>query len=333
MIDNHTVREGAINAIAICLNVNESDRVWILSDGPRAAIGNLLADVAREQGAAVSHHAIEDYGARPMTDFPSAMGDELVAFAPTVTIYAAGAQPGELPFRKGLAQILRGQLHVRHAHMVGISPELLTSGMLADYERVAALTFKVKGLMERARQVHVTSPSGTDLWVELDNDSYRWIPFHGLYHEAGSFGNLPEGETCTIPADANGIFCASLLGDYFCERYGPLDPPMRFHIVGGRVTQISHDNEALADEVWRYLDSAQNGRRLGEFAIGTNEALEDFTGNLLQDEKFPGVHIAFGAPISDDAPWQSDVHVDAITTGCTIEIDGERIMEGGEFRV
>ena len=327
------MRAGAVNAMAVCLNVGPEDRVWILTDEPRLAIGQLLGEVARERGATVALHRIEDYTARPATIFPDALGDELRALDPTVTVYAAGALPGELPFRKGMADVLRHDLAVRHAHMVGISAELLTSGMLADYERVAALTFRVKAIMEQARQVHVTSPTGTNLWVELDNQQHRWIPFHGLYHQPGSFGNLPEGETCTTPADANGIFCASLLGDYFCERYGLLDPPMRFHIVGGRVTQITHENDALAEEVWSYLDSARNGRRLGEFAIGTNEALERFTGNLLQDEKFPGVHIAFGMPINETSAWQSDVHVDAITTDCTIEVDGTRIMEAGEFRL
>jgi hypothetical protein len=42
----------------------------------------------------------------------------------------------------------------------------------------------------------------------------------GLYHMPGQWGNLPEGETCTTPANVEGIFQAELLGDYFTEKYG-----------------------------------------------------------------------------------------------------------------
>jgi leucyl aminopeptidase (aminopeptidase T) len=36
--------------------------------------------------------------------------------------------------------------------------------------------------------------------------------------------------------------------------------------------------------------------RVGEFAIGTNIGVHDVIGNILQDEKIPGIHIAFGNP-------------------------------------
>ena len=74
---------------------------------------------------------------------------------------------------------------------------------------------------------------------------------------------------------------------------------------------------------------------MGECAIGTNTAVTELSGNLLQDEKIPGVHVAFGNPYSHltGADWSSRVHVDVVPTGCSIEMDGEVIMVNGEFRL
>jgi leucyl aminopeptidase (aminopeptidase T) len=261
------------------------------------------------------------------------MQEELRAFNPSVTLLATSAQPHEIRFRLPFARFLRSELHVRHGHMIGITPALMQSGMLADYHRVASLTFLVKECMEQAEEVRVISESGTDLTVRLDNARYRWVPFHGLYHSAGMWGNLPEGETCTTPYTVDGVISVDLLGDYFCAKYGVLDSRLIVRISDGWVTEVEHELNGLAHELWTYLDGIENGRRVGEFGIGTNEALSHLEGNLLQDEKTPGIHLAFGNPVPEvtGAEWHSRIHVDAISIRCTIEVDGTPIMRNGSF--
>lgn len=324
---------GARNAIAVCMNVTAEDRVWILTDDDRLSIGESLAEAAREQGATVTMRRMEGWGARPFLAMPAEMQDDLRASDPTVTLLATSAQPGEIRFRLPFARFLRQELSVRHGHMIGITPALMQAGMLADYHRVATLTFGVKAAMEQATEVRVTSPQGTDLRVTLDNARLRWVAFPGLYHQPGQWGNLPEGETCTAPAAISGVLQADLLGDYFAEKYGPLASPLAFHIEDGTVHHVDHADVALAQEVTDYLDSVANGRRVGEFAIGTNEALTALSGNLLQDEKIPGVHLAFGNPLPEvtQAHWTSDIHVDAIAPGCSIWADGLHLMDEGRF--
>jgi len=74
---------------------------------------------------------------------------------------------------------------------------------------------------------------------------------------------------------------------------------------------------------------------VGEFAIGTNTAVTELSGNLLQDEKIPGAHVAFGNPYPHEtgADWSSRVHVDVIMTGCHIEVNGEVVMMDGKFQL
>src|SRR5207253_167552 len=98
---------------------------------------------------------------------------------------------------------------------------------------------------------------------------------------------------------------------------------------------VTSENGTVAQEVRDYLFSVPNGNRAGEFAIGTLTSLKRLVGNLLQDEKLPGLHVAFGNPYPQftGADWDASIHVDVIPTCCTIEVDGRVIMGNGEFTI
>mgnify|MGYP005842900955 CR=1 FL=1 len=316
------------------MNVQAQGRVLVLTDDETWGIGQALAEEALATGAAVKLLRLEAYALRPITAVPERLVPDIEAFAPTVSFFAAGSQPGEIAFRMQLGQHLRGVLKVRHAHMPGIEPRLMRQGMRADYHQVYALTMQVYERVKSAQAIRVTSPKGSDLIARF-SPNLKWIPSHGLYHEQGQWGNLPEGEVYTCPATAQGVLVADVLGDYFSPKYGVLAHPVTFHLADGWVERVTCADKAIEAEVWAYLNSDANGRRSGEFAIGTNTAVTELTGNLLQDEKLPGVHVAFGNPYPQEtgADWSSAVHVDVIPTHCTIEVDGEVIMVDGEFRL
>ena len=67
-------------------------------------------------------------------------------------------------------------------------------------------------------------------------------------------------------------------------------------VKGSRLVEAHSANRALEEEFWRYTHTDENSDRVGEFAIGTNIGVHEVIGNILQDEKIPGVHIAFGNP-------------------------------------
>ena len=56
-------------------------------------------------------------------------------------------------------------------------------------------------------------------------------------------------------------------------------------------------------------------------------------GILLQDEKVPGVHLAFGDPYGSQthADWKSTTHVDVLTRGCDVWIDDEQVIAEGQY--
>jgi len=334
MTIDDAVLEGARNAVQVCMNVQAHDRVLVISDAETWGIGRALTDESAATGAASQLLRLEDYASRPITSVPEKLCADIESFSPTVSFYAAASQPGEITFRMNLGQHLRRGGGVRHGHMPSITPRLMREGMRADYTQVHDLTMRVHERVRAAKAIRVTSPKGTDLLARF-SPKLSWVPCHGLYHEAGSWGNLPEGEVFTCPSHAEGTIVADVLGDYFSPKYGVLDNPVIFHLLNGWVKRVECADKPIEQEVWEYLSSDDYGRRAGEFAIGTNTAITELTGNLLQDEKLPGVHVAFGNPYARQtgADWNSSVHVDVIPTECTIEVDDEVIMTNGAFQL
>jgi leucyl aminopeptidase (aminopeptidase T) len=333
-VPDPTLLPGARVAVRTCLNITAADRVFVLSDDASAAIGQALAHEAAATGAAVVLRHLEEFAPRPLRDLPPGLAAAFLDFAPTASFYAATAQEGEIRFRMKLGRVLDQVegIHPRHGHMPGVTPLLIREGMATDYDRVYEVTNRVYDIARQAQAMHITSRKGTDLHVTFD-PTLKWVACHGRYHQPGSWGNLPEGETYTSPAGMDGVLVADVLGDYFSEKYGLLADPVTFAIRDGRVEEVSCADQRLAGEVWAYLTSAENGRRAGEFAIGTNIGLTRLVGNLLQDEKYPGIHVAFGNPYPDrtGADWASEIHVDVIPTTCTIDVDGRRLMTDGVF--
>lgn len=324
---------GAENALR-CMNVSEQDRIFILTDFGRESIARRVAAAALARHADVSVRFLEHYGKRPLTAFSDELRNDLIQARPTVTYYIAAAEPGEITLRLALLPFLANELKTRHGHMIGIDERLMTEGMCADYDEVFRLTNQIYELVRSARTIHVTSAKGSDVTATFNPD-WKWVPCHGRYAKQGEWGNLPEGEVFTAPATVNGVLVCEVLGDFFSEKYGVLEYPITLTIKDGYITRVSCDDAAIEKEVHDYLFSTPNGNRAGEFAIGTLTSLKQLSGNLLQDEKMPGLHVAFGNPYPQftGADWSANIHVDVIPTSCTIEVDGREIMRDGKFTI
>ncbi len=323
---------GARNAVRTCLAIGPQDRVAILTDLETDRIGLALKQEAEAAGAVTEMLMLESFGERPFTGIPKGLPEALHAFGPTAGFFAAQGQKGEIGFRIPLRHLLIEDLNLRYGHMIGVDEQLMVEGMLADYNVVARLVHRVTELAAPAREIVVTNPKGTDLRVTFSSD-LRWKPCPGIYHRQGEWGNLPEGETYTCPASAEGVLVADVLGDFFSRKYGVLEQPVTFDIEDGVITDVICEQDDIQEEVDGYLHSDENSDRVGEFAIGANLWVRSLTGNLLQDEKIPGVHVAFGNPYPEEtgAKWDAKTHVDVIPTDCTIWVDGKLLMRDGRF--
>ena len=149
------------------------------------------------------------------------------------------------------------------------------------------------------------------------------------------WSNLPAGEVFTTPASVDGTFvCNATAGDYFGPKYGDLQPsPLTLELSGGRLVSASCPRTDLQLEFWEYCHTDEHSDRVGELAFGTNVGLDSMIGVLLQDEKFPGVHLAFGDPYGSQtgANWKSRTHIDVLTRDCDVWIDGEQVIASGTY--
>jgi len=111
--------------------------------------------------------------------------------------------------------------------------------------------------------------------------------------------------------------------------------PLTIQIEGNRLSGAECQKKELRDDFWVYTHTDENSDRVGEFAIGTNIELKDVIGEILQDEKYPGVHIAFGNPYGahTGAEWYSSTHIDVVGRNFDIWVDQKQIMQGGQFLI
>jgi leucyl aminopeptidase (aminopeptidase T) len=321
---------GARNAINTCLAVARGERVALIADEASRAVAASLEQALDEGGACGVCLLIESVATRPM---PAAPREVLEAFERAdAGILCVQPQEGELSARMALVAAIERQ-RIRYAHMVGVTPRIMREGMRVDYHLVDRLSQELCERMESAHTLSVRSPGGTAFTARFD-PTLAWVKTSGLINPR-YWSNLPAGEVFTTPESVDGVFvCDGTAGDYFNAKYGSLNAtPLVLEIRGGRLVSAHSDRADLQDDFWAYCHTDANSDRVGELAFGTNLGLREMIGVLLQDEKVPGVHLAFGDPYGSQtrADWTSRTHVDVLTRGCDVWIDDDQVIAQGQY--
>ena len=323
---------GARNAVQVCLRLRPEERVTLVADFAAREIAAALVREIERVGASYRSFVLEELASRPLQAMPAPVLADLPRSQ--VSIFAASAETGELQVRIALTEVVT-RLGIRHAHMVNITPRIMVEGMRADFGEVDALSSRLIARAREARRMRVTSPAGTDLEAEF-SPRLRWIKTSGIITPE-KWGNLPGGEIFTAPLEVNGRFVVDgVVGDYLGRKYGDLrSTPLRVEVRGNRIAGMECANPELLEEFRAYTSTDENSDRVGEFALGTNTAVRDVCGNILQDEKIPGVHVAFGHPYAQHtgADWISSTHIDCVGRHFDVWMDGEPVMRAGQYLV
>ncbi len=331
-----SMKRGSQTAVRTCMGIKKDDIVTIVSDDQSKKIGEFILEETNSITSAVDFFNLDDFGERPLNEIPSDL--ERYALESTATFWTAKSVRGELktvrmPFFK--AAVKGG----RHAHMVGITEKIFKKGLSCDYNKIESFTKSVKGLLDKATELRIKSDLGTDLVARVDK--YKWIASTGVINDIGNWHNLPDGEVFTAPYGLEGTAVIDgTLGDYFDNIYSPEDTekdPLTLNIKNKKrpkLVGISGGNEEMVKKFEQYVDQHENSRYVGEIGIGTNLFVDKLMGNMLIDEKYPGVHIAFGDPNGHmtGADWQCPTHIDLIMKNCSIWVDGILLMKEGKYQ-
>ena len=323
---------GARNAVQVCLRVEPSERVTVITDEASLEIAAALVRELEQVGSPYHAFVLEELAERPLTRLPQEILDDLEKT--DVSIFAVKVQRNELQSRMQMTEVVNRR-KIRHAHMVNINRRIMLEGMRADFPKVDRISQKVVEMVRKSVQIRAKTTAGTDLVADL-NPAYQWLKTSGIISR-DKWGNLPGGEVFTTPGEVNGTFVIDgVVGDYLCAKFGDLkENPLTIRVEKNRLVSAESSNRELRDDFWAYTHTDENSDRVGEFAIGTNIELKDVIGEILQDEKYPGVHIAFGNPYGEHtgAKWYSSTHIDVVGRKFDIWVDGEQIMQGGEFLI
>ncbi len=324
--------EGAYNAIVVCLRLKPEERITIITDNESLEIASSLVAEIKKIGSDYSVMVIEDFTSRPLKNMPQPILDDLAKSQ--VSIFCAIAHTGELGSRRDMTEVVDAH-KIRHGHMVNINRQIMLEGMRADFLKVDELSQKLIEKARKAKTITVKSEAGTNMVGEFST-SLKWLKTSGII-SVEKWGNLPGGEIFTSPYNVNGVFVVDgVVGDYLCQKYGDLkNTPITIEIKDSRIVKMVCSNNELLEEFTAYTMTDENSNRVGEFAIGTNIACKKVIGHILQDEKLPTVHIAFGHPYSTHtgANWQSTTHIDCVSIECSIWLDDEQVMDKGKFLI
>ncbi len=195
---------------------------------------------------------------------------------------------------------------------------------VTEWRKISAEQQKLVDWLAGKKEVKVQGPN-VDMTLSIDGRTF--VNSDGTH-------NMPSGEIFTGPVEdsVNGWVRFTYPAIYQGREVAGIE--LRFE--NGKVVEASaKKNEAFLHKI---LDTDAGSRYLGEWAIGTNNGITQFTRSILFDEKIGGtIHMAVGAGYPETGSHnKSAVHWDMICDmrdGGQIWVDGALFYESGRFLV
>jgi leucyl aminopeptidase (aminopeptidase T) len=198
-----------------------------------------------------------------------------------------------------------------------------------ELEEIGSRTTQLAEILATARSLHFTTAKGTDLRMEIGDGI---VKNNNGRAKKGVFDVLPPGLAGTLPN--HGTSHGRLVVDAsIAPIYEPLREPVVLTIEDGYITTIEGGPQAMA---WKKLIEDLNdpeAYNIAEIGIGTHPRAR-VTGGPLEDERIYGsIHIGIGTSITFGGHVKAAWHVDANVPKATLDVDGRRILENGEFLI
>lgn len=181
---------------------------------------------------------------------------------------------------------------------------------------------RIGDLLQSKRELRVV---GEDTDFTLSVGGRTWMRSKGE-------SNLPDGEVFTGPIESSAE--GTIRFSFPATIRGREAEDVRLRFEGGEVVEATASRgEEFLHEMIGMDDGA---RRVGEFAFGLNEAVTEYTGSLLLDEKMGGtVHVALGRSVpGTGGENESALHWDMVCDlrkGGEVYADGELVYRNGAF--
>ncbi|AEF86463.1 peptidase M29, aminopeptidase II [Treponema primitia ZAS-2] len=189
-----------------------------------------------------------------------------------------------------------------------------------DYAKMNEVVRPLVELVKRTDRVRIIAP-GTDISFSIKDQGPK-DPICGIF-------NIPCGEVGfpVIPDSVNGVIAYNVPSLF----QGFMFQDIRFRFEGGRIVEASSNDTGRINRV---LDTDENARRIGEFAMSFNPHVTRPIFDTLFDEKMvKSIHFTPGnSPINPSGiHWDIVQSQDAKDGGGEIWFDGVLIRKDGLF--
>jgi leucyl aminopeptidase (aminopeptidase T) len=324
---SETMSAAALDAMIHVLDLAPDDRVVVVTDPQTLRCGEAFAIGAENHGCPVTRYTLPAEG-RPLSGVPDAMV-ALIDEA-DVIINAIVGDAREVPFRIEWIHAIENAGRIRMGHSPGIDEDMMTSGPLnVDYEVMVETSSRLRRGLAGADQVHLTTPAGTDLWLNLEGR--RFVDDLKATPEAGA--NLPCGEVYCAPVEtgAEGV----LVVDGCYGSHGTVPAPVVITVQGGRCVDLSGEHMETLRIITDLMNTDAGSRSIAELGIGLNPGAR-LTDHMLEAEKaHHTAHVAFGDNEGiAGGQGRSSMHIDYLILKPTIEVfrggGSHFVMEEGE---
>lgn len=324
----------ASTVVSSCLKVRPGEDVLIVSDRHKLQFAEDLARAAKDAAGRVSVVYIPD-SIRPIesiTDLHAvslAAADVVIYVLQTGTLEREGHEVDlsrEVAFRHQLIS-LPSQHKGRICMMPGFTEEMIKA-VTIDYQLLDSRCRQLEKVLAN-RNIRVTSDLGTDISFRLQGRIF--LIDNGDISSPGMHGNVPAGEIYTAPVEDTMNGC--LVIDGSVGSLGMVENPFKIQLKEGVIRELLPLStvDRVFEKFAKFCEfDAPATKTIGEFGIGLNPGAK-IIGKMLLDEKVEGtVHFAFGDSYGLGRT-SSRFHTDLLVTKPSIFVEGECIMERGEF--
>ena len=305
--------------VDVCFSVEEGDVVTIICDDEREDEARAVAEVVVERGGwpVIMNNEAQVRRGRADVRFP---------MAPPANLHRAMVGSDEVIIIANL------EWANRFAHVNAVRETCEANGKIAsvepgmgewdltvdDIKRATERAKDAMAALEGKKQVHVTTPLGTDFFVSIEGRPALEVP---LWTEV-AFAAIEDFTHGTAVVD--GVMLGIGLA-------GQVEEPIRWTLEAGKCVNIEGGEEA--ERLRKAIEGVENADVIGEFAFGTSEKAP--FGTPSEKGRIGTVHLALGDNHNAYPGGQNvcSLHLDGVFLNATLQIvdDGTYILKDGEW--
>lgn len=309
--------KGAKILVDVCTKTKHGENVLIVTDMANTSIAKTIATVALDRGAETIMMVMKPRqraGQEPPKPVAEAMKSADVVFIPvsySITHTHAVKEAAEAGSRLIV--------------MTDFTEEMMAHGGIeADFTKIKPICRGVAKKFEEGRKIHLTSPGGTDLTMDISgrrgNALYCVV-------EPGEFSTVPTVEANVSPLEGttNGRIVADASIPYL--GIGVIDAPVTVTVKDGFITDIEGGRQADILKMNLIEQKDPNVYNIAEIGVGLNPKCR-MCGIMLEDEGVISTcHIGIGTSITLGGTVKAAVHYDLLMWAPKIVIDGTVVLD------